>query len=61
LSVNVGDENQLAMKAAGATTLLTKESAVEHLYGAILQAIESRPARKPVNEAQDEMAANPTS
>jgi CheY-like chemotaxis protein/anti-sigma regulatory factor (Ser/Thr protein kinase) len=35
LSVNAGEENQKAMKKAGATTLITKEAAVEQLYAAI--------------------------
>jgi PAS domain S-box-containing protein len=35
LSVNVGGENQEAMLNAGAALLLTKEMAVEQLYGAI--------------------------
>ena len=39
LSVNAGGENQQAMKAAGATMLLTKESAVEELYGSICHAL----------------------
>jgi len=35
LSVNAGEENQKAMKKAGATSLITKEAAVEQLYAAI--------------------------
>ncbi|BFU94928.1 MAG: putative Histidine kinase [Nitrospira sp.] len=35
LSVNAGIENDQAMKQAGAAALLTKEAAVEELYGAI--------------------------
>jgi PAS domain S-box-containing protein len=35
LSVNAGEENQKAMKRAGATSLITKEAAVEQLYTAI--------------------------
>ncbi|HEX5550264.1 MAG TPA: response regulator, partial [Nitrospira sp.] len=35
LSVNAGEENQQAMKKAGATSLITKEAAVEQLYAAI--------------------------
>jgi DNA-binding NarL/FixJ family response regulator len=35
LSVNAGDENKEAMLNAGASLLLTKEAAVEQLYGAI--------------------------
>lgn len=39
LSVNADGENQLAMKFAGATVLLTKEAAVEQLYSAIQRAV----------------------
>jgi PAS domain S-box-containing protein len=39
LSVNAGAENQEAMSRAGAALLLTKEAAVEQLYGAIQQAV----------------------
>ena len=35
LSVNAGEENQQAMKKAGATSLITKEAAVDQLYAAI--------------------------
>ena len=35
LSVNAGHENQEAMRKAGASILLTKEAAVEQLYGTI--------------------------
>ena len=35
LSVNAGEENQKAMKRAGATSLITKEAAVDQLYAAI--------------------------
>ena len=35
LSVNAGEENQQAMKTAGATSLITKEAAVDQLYAAI--------------------------
>jgi len=35
LSVNAGEENQQAMKKAGATALITKEAAVDQLYAAI--------------------------
>jgi CheY-like chemotaxis protein/anti-sigma regulatory factor (Ser/Thr protein kinase) len=41
LSVNAGEANQAAMLKAGASTLLTKEAAVEQLYGAIQQAVMS--------------------
>jgi DNA-binding NarL/FixJ family response regulator len=37
LSVNGGEENQEAMKKAGATSLITKQAAVEQLY-AVIQA-----------------------
>ena len=39
LSVNAERDNQDAMLKAGAQTLLTKEGAVDQLYGAILRAI----------------------
>ncbi len=39
LSVNTSRDNQDAMKTAGASILLTKESAVDQLYGAIQQAV----------------------
>lgn len=39
LSVNVHDDNETAMKRAGATGLLAKESAAEHLYEAIQEAV----------------------
>jgi CheY-like chemotaxis protein len=39
LSVNASGENQDAMRTAGATSLLTKEAAVEQLYGAIQGAL----------------------
>jgi signal transduction histidine kinase/CheY-like chemotaxis protein len=42
LSVNAGGENQEAMRRAGATMLLTKEAAVEHLYEAIQSAMKSQ-------------------
>jgi len=35
LSVNAGEENQKAMKKAGATALITKEAAVDQLYAVI--------------------------
>ena len=35
LSVNAGEESQKAMKKAGATSLITKEAAVDQLYAAI--------------------------
>jgi DNA-binding NarL/FixJ family response regulator len=38
LSVNAEGNNQDAMLKAGAQVLLTKEAAVEHLYGAIQRA-----------------------
>jgi DNA-binding NarL/FixJ family response regulator len=42
LSVNADDDNRTAMLKAGAMMLLTKEAAVEHLYGAIQQAVKRR-------------------
>jgi CheY-like chemotaxis protein len=39
LSVSSGGENQEAMKAAGATVLLTKEAAAERLYAAIRDSV----------------------
>ncbi|HKW85679.1 MAG TPA: response regulator, partial [Nitrospiraceae bacterium] len=42
LSVNGGRENQQAMRNAGATLLLTKEVAVEQLYGAIQERMKQR-------------------
>jgi len=35
LSVNAGEENQQAMKKAGAMALITKEAAVDQLYAVI--------------------------
>jgi len=49
LSVNADEENQVAMLGAGAYRLLTKEAAVEQLYGAIKEAVTSirpRPGRE---------------
>jgi PAS domain S-box-containing protein len=42
LSVNVGSDTHEAMRAAGASILLTKEAAVEKLYSAIQQAVNGR-------------------
>jgi signal transduction histidine kinase/CheY-like chemotaxis protein len=39
LSVNAGNDNQHAMLKAGASIVLTKEAAVEQLYGAIQQTL----------------------
>jgi DNA-binding NarL/FixJ family response regulator len=39
LSVNAGDDNHDAMTKAGALRLMTKEAAVEELYGAIQEAV----------------------
>jgi DNA-binding NarL/FixJ family response regulator len=39
LSVNAGDHDQVAMVHAGAKMLLPKETAVEHLYGVIQEAV----------------------
>ena len=41
LSVNADGENAEAMARAGATRLMTKEAAVESLYGAIRKAVEA--------------------
>ena len=45
LSVNIGGENEIAMKQAGAVILLTKEAAVDELYLAIQQVLGSRQSR----------------
>lgn len=37
LSINAGEENQAAMKQAGATRLITKDAAVEQLHAVIVQ------------------------
>jgi signal transduction histidine kinase/ActR/RegA family two-component response regulator len=42
LSVNASDENQKAMKLAGASMLLTKEAAVGNLYTAIHEALKAK-------------------
>jgi CheY-like chemotaxis protein len=42
LSVNVGGENEIAMKNAGAAMLLTKEAAVDELHQAIKDALGMR-------------------
>ncbi len=42
LSVNVGKENEEAMKRAGAVGLMTKEAAVEQLYGVIQEAVKRK-------------------
>ena len=39
ISVNIGDDNAVAMKRAGAVRLMTKEAATEDLYDAILGAV----------------------
>jgi signal transduction histidine kinase len=39
LSVNAGEDNETAMRRAGAVSLLTKEAAVERLYDAIQEAV----------------------
>ncbi|MBX3301823.1 MAG: response regulator [Nitrospira sp.] len=39
LSVNAGEEDQAAMKRAGATTLITKDAAVEQLHTVIAQLV----------------------
>lgn len=45
LSVNAAGGNQEAMRAAGASLLLTKESAVEQLYESIQQAMKQQASR----------------
>lgn len=42
LSVKAGEENRLPMRKAGATRLLSKELAVDQLYGAIHEALKGR-------------------
>ena len=42
LSVNAAGRNQEAMRAAGASLLLTKESAVEQLHESIQQALKQQ-------------------
>jgi DNA-binding NarL/FixJ family response regulator len=42
LSVNASEENQKAMKLAGASMLLTKEAAVGNLYTAIHEALKAK-------------------
>jgi DNA-binding NarL/FixJ family response regulator len=42
LSVNASDQNRQAMTAAGATTLITKEAAVEQLYEEIKESVNNR-------------------
>ena len=42
LSVQTGGENEVAMRNAGAAMLLTKEAAVEELYRAIRESLDSR-------------------
>jgi DNA-binding NarL/FixJ family response regulator len=41
MSVNAAGENQNAMKTAGASRLLTKEAAVEHLHTAIQDSLKT--------------------
>jgi PAS domain S-box-containing protein len=48
LSVNAGNENQHAMLKAGAEMLLTKEAAVEQLYGAIQEVMKMKKSLPPV-------------
>ena len=45
LSVNAAEENQAAMKKAGAAVLLTKEAAVDQLYRTIRQAMSKAESR----------------
>ena len=42
LSVNAAQENQSAMKAAGATRVISKEAAVEQLYEEIIESVNRR-------------------
>jgi DNA-binding NarL/FixJ family response regulator len=42
LSMNASDQNRQAMTAAGATTLITKEAAVEQLYEEIKESVNNR-------------------
>ncbi len=42
LSVNAGEDNEAAMRQAGAASLLTKDAAVESLYDAIQQAVRAK-------------------
>jgi PAS domain S-box-containing protein len=49
LSVNAGNDNEASILKAGAAILLTKEAAVEHLYGAIRQMVEKRPVRASIS------------
>ena len=42
LSVNTSGENEMAMKQAGATMLLTKEAAVDELYRTIQEALKTK-------------------
>lgn len=42
LSVNASEENRRAMTAAGATSLVTKEAAVEQLYAEIKESMNRR-------------------
>ncbi|HEU4682868.1 MAG TPA: PAS domain S-box protein [Nitrospira sp.] len=44
LSMNAGKDNQELMLKAGAAMLITKEAAVEQLYGAIQEVMRSRPS-----------------
>jgi DNA-binding NarL/FixJ family response regulator len=39
ISVNTGDDNSDAMKRAGATTVLTKDKAVDQLHDAIIHEV----------------------
>ena len=40
MSVNASSDNHDAMRTAGASMLLTKEAAVDQLYGAIQRAVD---------------------
>jgi PAS domain S-box-containing protein len=58
LSVNAGGANQVAMQKAGALTVLTKEAAVEQLYGIIRDAVKTRWKVSPIEE--DECPPDPS-
>ncbi|HEU4683336.1 MAG TPA: response regulator transcription factor [Nitrospira sp.] len=42
ISVNAATENQYAMRAAGATTVISKEAAVDQLYDEIMESVNRR-------------------
>ena len=53
LSVNVDGVNELAMKNAGAATLLTKEAAVDELYRTILETLKAQLSENDRQDRQD--------